>query len=302
RNLTITFTFNTSPVTTLGPQTMHIPAGAINRISDGQGIFEFLCTFFYDTAQLQVTTTNPPVGDTFSPPAPGDYTYDVNWNEPVDPASVSTSDLTLTGNAGGSVTNVQVINGGTTTEFTVHFNFGGTVTATIGAGSITAHTCNANAAFTGNYSVEGCPPSDHYTITSISQAIVPGVTDIGNHCDDCTTTISLPFSYSLYDQTFTSVTLSSNGNAQFTTSDATFSNQCLPWTTHDYSIYPYWDDQYTLLSGFGIFTTVEGTAPNRIFDIEFRNQYFPGTGTAHYELRLYEGQTRFDVIYGQVDN
>ena len=71
---------------------------------------------------------------------------------------------------------------------------------------------------------------------------------------------------------------------------------------HDYSIYPYWDDQYTLLSGFGIFTTVEGTAPNRIFDIECRNQYFPGTGTAHYELRLYEGQTRFDVVYGQLDN
>ena len=63
---------------------------------------------------------------------------------------------------------------------------------------------------------------------------MPGVTDIGNHCDDCTTTISLPFPYSLYDQSFTSVTLSSNGNAQFTTTDPTFGNVCLPWTMHDY--------------------------------------------------------------------
>jgi len=31
-------------------------------------------------------------------------------------------------------------------------------------------------------------------------------------------------------------------------------------------------------------------------------QYFPGSGTANFELRLYEGQTRFDIIYGTVDN
>src|SRR5207253_7207611 len=45
-----------------------------------------------------------------------------------------------------------------------------------------------------------------------------------------------------------------------------------------------------------------GTAPNRIFNIEWRAQYFPGSGTANFELRLYEGQTRFDVIYGTVTN
>ena len=55
-----------------------------------------------------VTTTVPAVGGTFSPPAPGDYQYDVNFNQAVDPASVTTSDLTLTGNAGGSVTAVQL--------------------------------------------------------------------------------------------------------------------------------------------------------------------------------------------------
>ena len=53
-------------------------------------------------------------------------------------------------------------------------------------------------------------------------------------------------------------------------------------------------------SGFGIFTSVSGTAPNRIFNIEWRAQYFPGSGSAGFELRLYEGQCRFDVIYGTV--
>ena len=129
---------------------------------------------------------------------------------------------------------------------------------------------------------------------------MPGTTDIGNHGDDTVTTIALPFSYTLYDQTFTSINLSSNGNAQFTTTDTTFTNQCLPWTTHNYSIYPYWDDLYLVNSGFGIFTSISGTAPNRIFNIEWRAQYFPGSGSAGFELRLYEGQTRFDVIYGTV--
>ena len=159
-----------------------------------------------------------------------------------------------------------------------------------------------NAAFTGNYTVEGCPPSDHYTIAQIGGSIVPGTTDIGNHGDDTVTTIALPFSYTLYDQTFTSINLSSNGNAQFTTTDTTFTNQCLPWLTHNYTIYPYWDDLYLVNSGFGIFTSISGTAPNRIFNIEWRAQYFPGSGSAGFELRLYEGQTRFDVIYGTVSN
>ena len=137
-----------------------------------------------------------------------------------------------------------------------------------------------------------------YTITQIGGSIVPGTTDIGNHGDDTVTTIALPFPYALYGTTFTSVNLSSNGNAQFMTTDTAFTNQCLPWTTHNYTIFPYWDDLYLVNSGFGIFTSVSGTAPNRIFNIEWRAQYFPGSGSANFELRLYEGQSRFDVIYG----
>ncbi len=74
---------------------------------------------------LQVTTTVPPVDGTFEPPAPGDYQYDVNFNQAVDAASVTTSDLTLSGNAGGSVTSVSLVNGNMTARFMVHISFGG---------------------------------------------------------------------------------------------------------------------------------------------------------------------------------
>ena len=65
---------------------MDIPAGSFNRISDGMPNFEFTCMFCYVITPLQVTTTSPPDGGTFSPPAPGDYEYDVNFNQAVDPA------------------------------------------------------------------------------------------------------------------------------------------------------------------------------------------------------------------------
>jgi hypothetical protein len=152
-NATITFHFSSSPVT-LGTNTMHIPAGAFNRISDEMPNFEFLCSFCYAVTPLMVTTTNPPVGGTFT--GPGNQTLDVNFNQAIDPGSVSTSDLTITG-VNGTVTNVQVINSNMTAEFTINFTgiFSGQVTASIGAGSITANGCNPNAAFTGNYNYVG---------------------------------------------------------------------------------------------------------------------------------------------------
>jgi hypothetical protein len=310
-NTQITFHFNSSPVTAPGSQTMDIPAGAFNRISDGMPNFEFTCTFCYAVMPLQVTSTNPPDGGTFSPPAPGDYEYDVNFNQAVDPGSVDVSDLTLTGNAGGSVTSVQLTNGNQTASFMLHFSFGGSVTASIGAGSITANGCNVNAAFTGNYTVEGCPPQNHYDIQQIGGSIVPGTTDTGNHIDDGTTPISLPFSYTLYDQTYTSANVDSNGTFQFVNPSSIFTNTCLPDTSgRTYIAFPYWDDQRTdAQSGCsvfpggtcGIFTSVTGSAPNRIFNVEWRTVYYADTTTtANYELRLYEGQSRFDVIYGTV--
>jgi len=322
-NATITFHFNTSPVTAEGVQTMHIPAGAFSRASDGMPNFEFTCTFCYVVTPLQVTTTNPPVGGTFSPPAPGDYTYDVNFNQAVDPASVQTSDLTLTGNAGGSVTNVQVINGGTTAEFTLHFNFGGSVTASIGAGSITAEGCNTIAAFTGTYTVEGCPPQQ-YVITPGSDTIVPGTTDTGNHTDDGSTFVSLPFSYTLYDQTFNGVYVDSNGRLDFVCTQGHSSDwvsMCLPVTDtatcpYTYTTFPLWTDQCTdntpgacngnNCTGCGIFTSVEGSAGSRIFHIEWRTLLYASGGTTpnvNYEVNLYEGDPnlKFEVVYGNIN-
>src|SRR6478672_9507946 len=135
-NATITFHFSTSPVSVQGPQTMNIAAGAFNRASDNMPNFAFNCTFCYALTPLQVVSTVPPVGGTFSPPAPNTYNYDVIFNQAIDQASVQDSDLTVSGNSGPSVTGHSFPNA-TTVRFTLHMNFGGTLTATLGTGAIT---------------------------------------------------------------------------------------------------------------------------------------------------------------------
>src|SRR5438094_4678942 len=152
-------------------------------------------------------------------------------------------------------------------------------------------------------------PTCNYTTTTGTGAIVPGTTDTGNHCDDCTTGITFPFPVTLYGQAFTSANVSSNGNLQFTGDTFYLGTSCpLPDPNLGEAILPYQDDLLTdqssadctnFASGCGIFTSVTGTAPNRQFNIEWRAGYFGRSGTANFEVVFYEGQSSFfDVFYG----
>jgi len=133
-------------------------------------------------------------------------------------------------------------------------------------------------------------------------AIDPGTTDIGNHCDDCTTLVALPFPVTLYGTAYTSLRVSSNGTMQFTTNDSSYANACLPQVaTLGVAICPHWDDLLTDAAGDGIFTSVRGSAPNRIFNVEWRTRYYSGGGNADFEVRLFEDNSHFEIIFGQVD-
>jgi subtilisin family serine protease len=144
-------------------------------------------------------------------------------------------------------------------------------------------------------------PAGNYATCPTTGTIVPGVTDVGNHCDDCVTTVTLPFPVMLYDQTFsTSITVSSNGPLQFSSAISPFTNACLPNASHNNTIFGYWDDLRTDGGGQGIFTTVVGSAPNRTFVIEWRAGYFSGGGSANFEVLLHENSPDFETVYGTV--
>src|SRR5438552_529592 len=150
-----------------------------------------------------------------------------------------------------------------------------------------------------------CATSNYLVYTSTGASLVPGTVDTGNHCDDCLTSIALPFAYTLYDQSFTSAQVSSNGQLDFLTGDSSYSNICLPDTFASYAIFPYWDDLYTVdtAGGQGIFTSISGTSPNRQFNIEWRAQFCCSSGAPalDFEVRLYENQSYFEIVYGNMN-
>lgn len=167
----------------------------------------------------------------------------------------------------------------------------------------------ATNTFTHTLTPTPCGGGNYIVSQTTGASMVPGTQNTGSNCDDCMTTIALPFTYNLYDQAFTSAQVSSNGQLDFQSPDGTYANSCLPDTAASYAIFVHWDDLNTVNvlagcppGGCGIFTAVQGTAPNRTFVIEWRAIYF-GFGTyLNFEVILYEGQSRFDIICGTVPN
>jgi hypothetical protein len=172
----------------------------------------------------------------------------------------------------------------------------------------------------GNNIVAGVTGSGscQYTIAYTTNIIVPGNTDTGNHCAWCDTTINLPFPFALYDQTFSAVMVNSSGRLDFVCNNepSNYTETCLPAPPnncpYDYTIFALWGEWYTgtgatgcstWANGCGVFTSVSGTAPNRIFNIEWHAVSREDDRlTANFEVRLYENSPskRFDVIYGVI--
>lgn len=179
---------------------------------------------------------------------------------------------------------------------------------------ITKQGGNPDQTFTGSHMIESC----QYVITQGTDGIVPGDTDTGNHCDGCDTFIPLPFNFQLYGTTFTGVNVGDNGRLDFVNVNEPggYITACLPappgyftGLPYDNTIFALWQDMRTDMagdgcdsfsSGCGIFTSVTGSAPNRIFNIEWRTVlYWDETAPQNFEVRLYENDPngRFDVIF-----
>ncbi|MFZ3374952.1 MAG: hypothetical protein WA183_05315 [Chthoniobacterales bacterium] len=107
----------------------------------------------------------------------------------------------------------------------------------------------STGAVTGTYSISAKPAPNIPAIgggeTCVfitgTGTIVPGTTDTGNHTNDGTTPLALPFPVQLYGQTFNPANLCSNGNLQFVSNSNSPSNTCLPTTVFNFAIMPHWD-------------------------------------------------------------
>src|SRR5437867_2160333 len=154
-----------------------------------------------------------------------------------------------------------------------------------------------------------------YTTATTTGTITAGGTDIGNHCDDCTTLVNLPFPVSVYGTPISVAYAGSNGTLQFVTVPQPkpfYFMSCIPVDPTQggpflNTLFPNYDDLRTDETGpcptCGIFTQTLGTAPNRQFVIRWKTTYFNISGsTAEFEVLLTEGSNTLSAIYGTSAN
>jgi hypothetical protein len=108
--------------------------------------------------------------------------------------------------------------------------------------------------------------------------------------DDNSISISLPFPFTFYGQTYNSAFLCTNGLLSFTSGSCPFTNSGIPNTgAPNAAIYPYWDDLF--VDGLAsVRSQLLGSAPNRSFVIEWRNVTYFGDSSRRvdFEVILHE--------------
>jgi hypothetical protein len=135
----------------------------------------------------------------------------------------------------------------------------------------------------------------------------------GSQCRACAVNLNLPFPFTFYGQAYSRANVSSEGNLQFLTTYVCAITTCpLPEPHLGPAILPNWDS-YMDTAPFaaceqyaggpcGIYTSLSGSAPDRILNIQWRTHFWATSQhTANFEMRLYEGTGRIDFVYGQVD-
>ncbi len=130
-------------------------------------------------------------------------------------------------------------------------------------------------------------------------------TDTGITGDDSYATINIGFDFTFYENTYSSVKVSSNGYLTFGADGTDYSNDPIPSTTDpDDFIAPFWDDLYPP-GGGAICYLLSGTSPNRKLTIEWYEipHYSYRSGAVTFEVTLYESTNEMvfqyqDVVFG----
>jgi len=196
-----------------------------------------------------------------------------------------TTVYTVTGTGANGCTATQTI--------TINVSPATTLTATATANPIcsgTNTTLNSAATNTGSYSVTAIPINTlSGTQTNVS---------LGN--DAMSGAIALPFNFSFYGRNFTQLFISSNGFLQLGTSSGTNGTygQNLPSASNPNNIIAgAWSNLNPSGGTIGYF--ISGTAPNRIFTVNYTNVQIVGlllgNGSASFQVQLYETTNVIEV-------
>src|SRR5207244_1321524 len=100
------------------------------------------------------------------------------------------------------------------------------------------------------------------------------------------------FTLNFYGASYNNLIVSTNGNAHLFDGGNDYLNVCLPDPTYAFAlgiIAPFWDD-FNLRQGGDVYSSVVGSAPNRIFVLEWRDVpfYDDASNSVTFEALIYE--------------
>nr|WP_320190743.1 C25 family cysteine peptidase [uncultured Desulfobacter sp.] len=162
---TVKYIYHNSPVSTEGPQTINIVSGSVLRANDNEPVEEWHTTFYYDTMPLAIATSSPAENETVSS-APEKLI--LNFNENVDPSTVSVDNITL---SYGEITSAVLVDSNT-----IEYSLAGllrenTVTYTLRKGSLLDEHGNAAPEYVGTFIIDD-PLVDWFESTDIPKNIL----------------------------------------------------------------------------------------------------------------------------------
>jgi hypothetical protein len=123
---------------------------------------------------------------------------------------------------------------------------------------------------------------------------------IGNGRDDVSFSLSLPFEFTFYGVTYTTLYIDSNGRLNFFANSSYYSNIPFPCSDDKCKlvIAPLWDDLTTFPSGSEVRYAVVGSPPNRRLVVTWYGvSHYSSGGSFTFQAILYEGTNQILFQY-----
>jgi hypothetical protein len=143
-----------------------------------------------------------------------------------------------------------------------------------------------------------------YSVDLVTPSYVEANTVLPLRGDDKYLSVSLPFSFTFFEEAYTGVAyVSTNGYLNFIGGNSVYSNVLLPTAAvPNGAIYAFWDD-LNVDSLASVRTELLGTAPNQRFVIEWRNVTFSNDPTKRFDFEIVLHENGVILLqYRYIDN
>jgi len=143
--------------------------------------------------------------------------------------------------------------------------------------------------------------SAYYTVVTSTGTMAKGGTDVGIHGDDVVAkNVQIGFNFNFYGVSYTTASLSTNGNLQFVTTSSISTATAIPISGLGPAILPFFTNLVTNNPNTGVYTQTLGIAGDRVFCGTWIADYYGTSDHVNFQIRLYERTGTIEVVYGEM--